>query len=111
MHWVLQGEWIIFTASNHAPIVHRDLSSNNILLASDHAVKIADLGVAKCVNASPCSPMPGTNVYMPPKVLQYSVLSVAIDLFSYEVFTDTARDETVSKSRKNDGGNFSRPRE
>ena len=29
--------------------------------------------------------MPDTNVYMPPEVLQYSVLSVAIDLFSYAV--------------------------
>ena len=71
--------------SQQPPIVHRDLSSNNILLASDHTVKIADLGVAKCANSSPCSPMPGTNVYMPPEVLQYSVLSVAIDLFSYAV--------------------------
>lgn len=68
-----------------SPVVHRDLSSNNVLLSSDHSVKIADLGVAKCVDAISCSPMPGTTVYMPPEVTQPSPLSVAIDLFSYGV--------------------------
>ena len=71
--------------SHQPPVVHRDLSSNNILLASDYSIKLADLGVAKCVDASSCSPMPGTTVYMPPEVAQHTVLSTAIDLFSYAV--------------------------
>ena len=85
LHWVRCYKRVDYLHSQQPPIVQRDLSSNNILLASDHTVKIADLGVAKCANASPCSPMPGTNVYMPSEVLQYAVLSVAIDLFSYAV--------------------------
>ena len=67
------------------PIVHRDLSSNNILLADNYTAKIADLGVAKCLGASPCSPMPGTTMYMPPEATQRCKLSVTIDLFSYGV--------------------------
>ena len=67
------------------PVVHRDLSSNNVLLASDYRVKLADLGVAKCVSTDSCSPMPGTTVYMPPEVFEPSPLSVAIDMFSYGV--------------------------
>ena len=67
------------------PIVHRDLSSNNILMAADYTAKLADLGVAKCLGASPCSPMPGTTAYMPPEATQRCKLSVAIDLFSYGV--------------------------
>ena len=67
------------------PVVHRDLSSNNILLAEDCTAKIADLGVAKCVGGSACTPMPGTTVYMPPEVTQHLELSVAIDLFSFGV--------------------------
>ena len=71
--------------SHKPPVVHRDLSSNNVLLAPDHSVKLADLGVAKCVNTASCSPMPGTTVYMPPEVAVPSPLSTAIDLFSYAV--------------------------
>ena len=71
--------------SQQPPIVHRDLSSNNILLAVDYTVKIADLGVAKYVDASSSTPVPGTAVYMPPEVFKRTQLSIAIDLFSYAV--------------------------
>lgn len=67
------------------PIVHRDLSSNNILLAHNYTAKIADLGVAKYLRSTSCTPGPGTTVYMPPEVARPSKLSVAIDLFSYGV--------------------------
>ena len=67
------------------PVVHRDLSSNNVLMASDYRVKIADLGVAKSMDNRFCSTMPGTLPYMPPEVHQPTELSVAIDLFSFAV--------------------------
>lgn len=61
----------------HAPpIVHRDLSANNVLLTETASAKIADLGVAKILNLSPeqvtrrmSTQAPGTPCYMPPEAL------------------------------------------
>lgn len=66
-------------------IVHRDLSSNNILLERDYTAKIADLGVAKSMDENFCTPMPGTPCYMPPEVYQHTLLSPALDLYSYAI--------------------------
>ncbi|CAI8004150.1 Probable serine/threonine-protein kinase drkD [Geodia barretti] len=71
--------------SHRPPIVHRDLSSNNILLSRSYVVKIADLGLAKSLDNDFCTPMPGTPHYMPPEVTVLSPLTVAIDLYSYAV--------------------------
>ena len=56
------------------PIIHRDLSANNILLTSHMSGKISDLGVAKMLSLSPAqmtqlvqSKAPGTPCYMPPE--------------------------------------------
>ena len=58
---------------NHdPPIVHRDLSPNNILLISHHGAKISDLGVAKVIKADAKKTMtkvPGTVDFMPPEAL------------------------------------------
>ena len=51
-------------------IIHRDLSSNNILL-STHAVKVSDFGTSRVFDAQCVSSRltlcPGTQVYMPPE--------------------------------------------
>ena len=76
-------------------IVHRDLSSNNILLTlSDrgdntvHIAKVGDFGVAKAYDLVPnrLSTCPGTREYMPPEALN-SVpnYSEKIDCFSVGV--------------------------
>ena len=68
-------------------IIHRDLSANNILLTSDMKAKIADLGLAKILNATPAqSRCPGTVAYMPPEALvQNPEYCTEIDVFSYGV--------------------------
>ena len=69
-------------------ILHRDLSSNNILLTEDLVAKIADLGVAKVVKQSKKSAKilhtntPGSPVFMPPEALNTQHYGKPIDVFS-----------------------------
>lgn len=71
------------------PIVHRDLTANNILLTVKLQAKIADLGqaVIKQHNHEQYMTMaPGTLCYMPPEVLQPNPkYDESIDIFSYGV--------------------------
>lgn len=73
------------------PIVHRDLSSNNILLTSHLKAKISDLGLAKHVQSPELQTGSwtgfGTLLYMPPEVVG-SVppqISPKTDVFSFGV--------------------------
>ena len=55
------------------PIVHRDLSANNVLLTTTLSAKISDLGVAKIIGLQVSQHMStnaqGTPCYMPPEAL------------------------------------------
>ena len=68
-------------------IIHRDLSSNNILLTKFLVAKITDLGMAKLVDPSRVisqSKQPGTAVFMPPEALiDHSKYNSSIDVFSF----------------------------
>ena len=69
------------------PIVHRDLSSNNILLSCYLEAKITDLGVAKVMmtgNNKTMTKTPGTAVFMPPEALDDKpVYGPPLDVFSF----------------------------
>ena len=73
---------------NHdPPIVHRDLSPNNVLLTAHHVAKISDLGVAKVIKADSRKTMtkaPGTVDFMPPETLTRSpAYGPPMDVFSF----------------------------
>lgn len=81
---------LAYLHSFRPPIVHRDLSSNNILLSESLRAKITDLGVAKVAKGSFLSwddtPAPGTMVYMPPEVRKVPAdLTPAMDIFAVGV--------------------------
>ena len=71
------------------PIIHRDLSSNNILISKRMEGKIGDLGTARLVDTSKQSQMtkaPGTVVFMPPEALEDSLViryGKELDVFSF----------------------------
>jgi len=50
-------------------VVHRDISSNNILLTKHLVAKISDLGVAKIINPNEPKTHTGTYIFMPPEAL------------------------------------------
>ena len=72
-------------------VAHRDLSSNNILLAADLSAKIADLGSARVLDRpggwDPCTKLtvqPGTLDFMPPETLKCPPeYIVSVDVFSF----------------------------
>ena len=69
------------------PIVHRDLTSNNILLSYRLEAKISDLGVAKVVKAGnkmSMTALPGTPDFMPPEAQNRKpVYGPSLDVFSF----------------------------
>ena len=72
------------------PIIHRDLSPNNILLSRDSVAKISDLGVAKVVKADSratqtmLTKAPGTVDFMPPESFgEMPNYDTSLDIFSY----------------------------
>ena len=73
--------------SRNPPIVHRDLTPNNILLGYRLEAKISDLGVAKVVrsdNQKTMTKLPGTPDFMPPEALSIRpVYGPSLDVFSY----------------------------
>lgn len=73
------------------PMVHRDLSSNNILISRDYRAKVTDLGVSKFEASSffqrmANTPAPGTMAYMAPEVRHIPAdCSPAMDVFALGV--------------------------
>ena len=89
LHDVALG--LCYLHSQTPPIIHRDLSSNNILLTPNMTAKISDLGVARILNLTPLqvsrmTGTPGTPAYMPPEVMVANPkYDTSVDVFSYGI--------------------------
>ena len=68
-------------------IVHRDLSSNNVILTKHLVAKLADFGVAKMIDpqkAKTHTQVPGTMIFMPPEALSVNPrYGKPVDVFSF----------------------------
>ena len=82
---------LCYLHSQTPPIIHRDLSSNNVLLTANMTAKISDLGVARILNLTPLqvsrmTQTPGTPAYMPPEVMIANPkYDTSVDQFSYGI--------------------------
>ena len=71
-------------------IIHRDLSSNNVLLIAGSRAKVTDFGMSKLIDAAPqMTPLtqcPGTTAYMPPEAFKVPpVYTSKLDCFAHGV--------------------------
>ena len=89
LHDVALG--LCYLHSQSPAIIHRDLSSNNVLLTPNMTAKISDLGVARILNLTPLqvsrmTQTPGTPAYMPPEVMVANPkYDTSVDEFSYGI--------------------------
>ena len=86
LHDVSMGLWYLHI--RNPPVVHRDLTPNNILLGSHFEAKITDLGVAKVIrdtdSGRQMTKAPGTPHFMPPEALDDNpIYGPSLDVFSY----------------------------
>ena len=73
-------------------IIHRDLSSNNVLIIAKRKAKVTDFGMSKLADsvpaATPLTMCPGTLAYMPPEALREPPrYTKKLDCFSEGVLT------------------------
>ncbi|XP_065913232.1 probable serine/threonine-protein kinase kinX [Dysidea avara] len=92
LHDISLGLRFLHTSS--PPIIHRDLTSNNVLISRGYVAKIGDFGTARFLNPhnqihllkmSQLAKAPGTVDFMPPEIMfdnpQYS--GTPLDVFSF----------------------------
>ena len=95
---------LAYLHSRSPPLVHRDLTSRNVLLDSKETAKIADFGNARILDIDPQSSKsmtsrPGTLEYMPPEAFgSSSEYDTSLDVFSFghlALFTATQESPTT----------------
>ena len=76
-----------FLHGQNPPVIHRDLTANNILVNKNMDAKITDLGLATALEAitrQRMSTAPGNLAHMPPEALQSNpMFTTRLDIFSF----------------------------
>jgi eukaryotic-like serine/threonine-protein kinase len=94
---VLEPVLAALGAAHHAGIVHRDVKPENVLLADDGRVKVADFGLARAVTSSTSHTatsgiLMGTVAYLSPEQVERGVADQRSDVYAagillYEMLT------------------------
>ena len=81
---------LLYLHNRPSPVIHRDLTSKNVLLTSSLIAKITDMGNSRIVDlrggqmARTLSKLPGTFVYMPPEARDDAHrYGPSLDIFSF----------------------------
>ena len=81
---------LLYLHKRNPPVIHRDLTSRNVLLTSSFMAKITDMGNSRIADMRPgqmvrtLSALPGTLVYMPPEAQDDTHrYGASLDIFSF----------------------------
>ncbi|XP_065915018.1 probable serine/threonine-protein kinase DDB_G0271682 isoform X2 [Dysidea avara] len=114
---------LTFLHTRKPPVIHRDLSSNNVMLTSKLVAKLGDLGVAKVIRAdrtqtkSRLTTAPGTTDFMPPETLVANPeYGFPVDVFSFagvalHVFSEEWPSPGPTKAKDPETGKYFAPTE
>ena len=80
---------LVYLHERQFPVIHRDLTTNNVLLTSSLVAKITDMGNSRIADMTgqlvkTFTRLPGTLVYMPPEALNETHrYGPSLDIFSF----------------------------
>lgn len=81
-------------AAHRAGIVHRDVKPENVILADDGRIKVADFGLAKIISTASSSTgvLMGTVAYLSPELVEHGTADTRSDVYAsgivaFELFT------------------------